>query len=150
MNNNGPPSVWLSVFLDLFRALSTSGVSSYKVWMHGYELLSLPSPVPSRLSVKNVGRMRKYPFSSHFLGLPFQFPLRSTHDDSVVLWQKEANLENYISRKLAKCVSRYSDINAITFCLDLNIFQQDECFCSKLGMEVEHAKSNINTSFSLI
>ena len=24
-----------------------------------------------------------------------------------------------------------------TLYLDLNIFQQDECFCSKLGMEVE-------------
>ena len=45
----------------------------------------------------------------------------------------------------------YIDINAISLCLDLNIFQQDECFCSKLGMEVEYAiKSNIKTSLSLI
>ena len=37
----------------------------------------------------------------------------------------------------------YIDTNAISWCLDLNIFQQDECFCSKLGLEVEHAKSNL-------
>ena len=42
----------------------------------------------------------------------------------------------------------YIDINAISLYLDLNIFQQDECFCSKLGMEVECAKSNLKTSFS--
>ena len=35
-------------------------------------------------------------------------------------------------------------------CLDLNIFQQDECFCFNLGMEVEHAKSNLKTSLSQI
>ena len=43
----------------------------------------------------------------------------------------------------------YIDINAISLCLDLNIFQQDECFSSKLGMEVEYAKSNLkNITFS--
>ena len=40
----------------------------------------------------------------------------------------------------------YIDINAISLYIDLNIFQQDECFCSKLGMEVEYAKSNLKTS----
>ena len=30
----------------------------------------------------------------------------------------------------------YIDINAISLCLDLNIFQQDECFCSNLGLKV--------------
>ena len=44
----------------------------------------------------------------------------------------------------------YIDINAISFYLDLNIFQQDECFGSKLGIEVEHAKSNLKTSLSQI
>ena len=44
----------------------------------------------------------------------------------------------------------YIDINAISLYLGLNIFQQDECFCSKLGMEVEYAKSNIKTSLSQI
>ena len=44
----------------------------------------------------------------------------------------------------------YIDINAISLCLDLNIFQQDECFCSKLGMEEEYAKFNLKTSLSLI
>ena len=34
--------------------------------------------------------------------------------------------------------------------LDLNIFQQDECFCPKLGIEVENAKSNLKTSLSQI
>ncbi len=34
------------------------------------------------------------------------------------------------------------DINALSLSLDLNIFQQDECSCSKLGMEVEYAKSS--------
>ena len=38
-------------------------------------------------------------------------------------------------------LSRYIDINAISLCLDLNIFQQDQCFCSKLGMEVDYAKT---------
>ena len=43
----------------------------------------------------------------------------------------------------------YTDINVISLYLDLNIFQQDECFCSKLGMEVEYAKSNLkNIAFS--
>ena len=43
----------------------------------------------------------------------------------------------------------YIDFNAISFRFDLNIFQQDECFCSKLGLEVEHAKSNLkNISIS--
>ena len=43
----------------------------------------------------------------------------------------------------------YTDINAIPWCLDLNIFQQDECFCSKLRMEVEYAQSNLkNITFS--
>ena len=42
------------------------------------------------------------------------------------------------------------DINAISLFLDLNIFQQDECFCSKLRMEVENAKSNFKTSLSQI
>ena len=37
----------------------------------------------------------------------------------------------------------YIDINAISLYLDLDIFQQDECSCSKLGMEVEYAKSNL-------
>ena len=41
------------------------------------------------------------------------------------------------------------DINAILY-LDFNIFQQDECFCSKLGMEVEYAKSNLKTQLSQI
>ena len=44
----------------------------------------------------------------------------------------------------------YIDIHAISWCLDLNIFQQDECFCSKLGLEVEYAKSNLKTSLSQI
>ena len=36
----------------------------------------------------------------------------------------------------------YMDISAILLCLDI-IFQQDECFCSKLGLEVGYAKSNL-------
>ena len=40
----------------------------------------------------------------------------------------------------------YIDINAISFYLDLNIFEQNEYFCSKLRMEVEYAKSNLKTS----
>ena len=44
----------------------------------------------------------------------------------------------------------YIDINVISLCLDLNIFQQVECFCSKVGMEVEYAKSNLKTSISQI
>ena len=44
----------------------------------------------------------------------------------------------------------YIDINVISLCLDLNIFEQDECFCSKLGLEVKHAKlvqsKNISSS----
>ena len=44
----------------------------------------------------------------------------------------------------------YIDINAISLYLDLNIFQQDEYFCSKLGMGVEYAKSSLKTSLSQI
>ena len=44
----------------------------------------------------------------------------------------------------------YIDINAISLYLDLNIFQQDESFCSKLGMELEFAKSNLKTPLSQI
>ena len=44
----------------------------------------------------------------------------------------------------------YIDINVILLCLDLNIFQQEGCFYSKLGLEVEHAKSNLKTSLSQI
>ena len=44
----------------------------------------------------------------------------------------------------------YIDINAISLCLNLNIFQLDECFCSKLGLEVEHAKSILKSSLSQI
>ena len=44
----------------------------------------------------------------------------------------------------------YIDIN-YHYVLDFNIFQQDEFFCSKLGMEVEqYANSNIKTSLSQI
>ena len=44
----------------------------------------------------------------------------------------------------------YIDINAISLYFDLNIFQQDECFCSKLGMDIEYPKSNLKTSLSQI
>ena len=44
----------------------------------------------------------------------------------------------------------YIDINTISLYLGLNIFQQDECSCSKLGVEVEYAKSNLKTSLSQI
>ena len=43
----------------------------------------------------------------------------------------------------------YIHINAISLRLDLNIFQQDECFCSKIGLDV-YAKSNAKTSLSQI
>ena len=44
----------------------------------------------------------------------------------------------------------YIDINAVSLHLDLNIFQQDGCFCSKLGMEVGYAKSNLKASLTQI
>ena len=44
----------------------------------------------------------------------------------------------------------YIDINRILSYLDLNIFQQDGCFCSKLRMELEYAKSNLKPSLSQI
>ena len=72
---------------------------------------------------------------------------------SAIQWQKEATLGNYISRKWAKCIRHvhlYIDINAISLYLDLDIFQQDETFCSKLGMELDLAKSNLKTSLSQI
>ena len=43
----------------------------------------------------------------------------------------------------------YIDINAISLYLDLDIFQQDECFCFKFGMEVEYAKSSLKALVSL-
>ena len=45
---------------------------------------------------------------------------------------------------------RYIDINAISYSLDLNIFRQDECFCSKFILEVEYPKSNLKTPLSHI
>ena len=44
----------------------------------------------------------------------------------------------------------YIDINAKSLYLHLNIFQQDECFCSKLGMEAQYGKTNLKTSLSQI
>ena len=44
----------------------------------------------------------------------------------------------------------YIGIDAISWCLDFNIFQQDKCFCSKLGLEVKHAKSNLKQLLSQI
>ena len=46
----------------------------------------------------------------------------------------------------------YIDINAISLYIDVNIFQQDEYFCSKLGMEVgcNMLESNLKTSLSQI
>ena len=43
----------------------------------------------------------------------------------------------------------YTDTNAISLYLDLDIFQQDECFCFKFGMEVEYAKSSLKALVSL-
>ena len=42
----------------------------------------------------------------------------------------------------------YIDINATSLCVDLSIFEQDECLGSKLRWEVEYAKSNLKTWFS--
>ena len=58
---------------------------------------------------------------------PCAISIQFTMSYTAVLWQKEATLENEISRKWAKCVCHvlYIDINAISLCLDLNIFQQD-------------------------
>ena len=53
-----------------------------------------------------------------------------------------------MSKMCLSCM--YIDINTISWCLDLNIFQQDECFCSKLGLEVEHAMSKLKTPLSQI
>ena len=42
----------------------------------------------------------------------------------------------------------YIYINAMSWCFDLNMFKQNACFFSKLGLEVhvEHAyKSNLKT-----
>ena len=44
----------------------------------------------------------------------------------------------------------YIDINTISLYLDLNIFQQDECFCFKFGMEIEYAKYKLKESLSQI
>ena len=70
---------------------------------------------------------------------------------TAVLWQKEATLENEISRKWTKyvCHIHWYQCN-ISICLDLTIFQQDECFCSKLGVEVECAQSNLKPSLPQI
>ena len=69
---------------------------------------------------------------------------------TALLWQKEATLENEISRKWEKCVCHvYIDINTKAYNI-MMIFQQDERFCSKFGLEVEHAESNPQTSLSQI
>ena len=71
-------------------------------------------------------------------------------DMSAVFWQKEATFENEIFCNEQNVSVMYIDINAISLYFDLNIFQQDECFCSKLGMVGEYAKSNLKTSLSQI
>ena len=43
----------------------------------------------------------------------------------------------------------YIDINAISLCLDFNIFHLDGRFCL-IGLEVEHVKSHLKTSLSHI
>ena len=73
--------------------------------------------------------------------------------NTALLWQKEATLENYISCNEQNTSVVYIDINVISFMslgLGLNIFQQVECFCSKLWLEVERAKSNLRTSLKNI
>ena len=44
----------------------------------------------------------------------------------------------------------YFDINAISLCLVLNYFQQNECVFSNFGLEVENAKSNLKILLSQI
>ena len=39
----------------------------------------------------------------------------------------------------------YIDINAISWCFDLNIILQDECLYSELSLEVECTKSILKT-----
>ena len=56
----------------------------------------------------------------------------------------------HFSKMSKLCPSCTIDINAISLYLDLDIFQQDETFCSKLGMELDLAKSNLKTSLSQI
>ena len=46
--------------------------------------------------------------------------------------KKEATLEITFPVNEQNVSVVYIDINAISLCLDLNIFQQDECVCSKL------------------
>ena len=43
---------------------------------------------------------------------------------------------NSLKMKFLVNEQNVSVINAISGCLDLDIFQQDECFCSKLGIQV--------------
>ena len=67
----------------------------------------------------------------------------------VVLWQKGATLENTFLVNEQNVSVMHIDIMQYHYnYLDLlDIFQQAECFCSKLEMEVEHAKSNLKITF---
>ena len=75
---------------------------------------------------------------------------------TAVLWQKEATLQNEISRKLAKCVCVHVHVCTSTS-IQCNImmswltsFSRMSYFCSKLGAEVDYAKSNLKPSLSQI
>ena len=71
-------------------------------------------------------------------------------DYTAIQWQKEQLLKMKILVNEQNVSVMYIDINAISLYLDLNTFQQDECFRSKVGMEVEYAKSSLKTSLSQI
>ena len=58
---------------------------------------------------------------------------------TALTWQKEASDERlfFFVNEQNVSVILYIDINAISWYLDLNIFQQDERFCSKRELKIE-------------
>ena len=70
--------------------------------------------------------------------------------NNVILWQKEATLENDISRKWAKAVCHVHWHQCNIMMSWLKYLSAGWVFLLQLGLEVEYAKSNLKTSLSEI
>ena len=98
----------------------------------------------SRTSLRKRGTFAVWPYAINLLHLRMDFGTTLPYSDKRKQLLKMTFLVNEHNVSVM-----YIYINVLS-CFDLNIFQQDECFCSKLGLEVEHAKSNSKTSISKI
>ena len=93
-------------------------------------------------SLPSLGFLHNYCVSSTPSSLPHvHFPTLTKRSNS---WKRNFLYEQYTCMLCILTSMQYH------YVLHLNILYKDECFCSKLGREVEHAKSNLKTSLSQI